>query len=350
MRSLPMVTTRPMSVRADRLAPPRLWAAFRIVGVLCCVGVSLATLRSPAIGLMLFWQAVMLPLPLVLLVAPGLWRNVCPMATLNSLPGRLGWSRGRRVPVRVQRIAPAISAGLFCAVVPLRKVILDENGTASAALIFLLLTVALVAGFLFGGKGGWCSHFCPMGSAERLYGHSPLLVIRDTHCKPCVGCARQCYDLGPTRVNLAEGLSGDRCIRLARLAFAGAMPWLCVAFFTQPSLTQPSAELVVFLVGRMWLFATIGAGVGLTLLRSSVVSYHQLIRIHSVVALNLYYLFALSARWSLPGHLLLVLPFGVALVSGVWLCVAAWRERVFFTVRFLGAMRAARRSPATADV
>jgi hypothetical protein len=301
-----------------------------------------AALCTSTPGLMLLWQALVPLAPLVLVIAPGLWRNVCPLATLNGLPGRLGWTRGRRLPARAQRVAPALSAGLFCAVLPLRGVALDQSGLALAAFMLLLLAVAFLSGVLHGGKGGWCSHFCPMGPVERLYGHSPLLVVHDTHCRPCVGCVRHCYDLHPTGALLAEVYGGDQRLRLARLAFAGAMPWLCVAFFTQPALAHPALGALLLLYGRLALLAAIGAGLGLALAWCPWLTPQQVIRAHTVAALNLYCLFALHAA-PLPAPR----AAGVALLSGLWLWVAVRRECVFLAQRILGAVGRRRGAPAT---
>jgi len=110
---------------------------------------------------------------LLFLIAPGLWRNVCPMASLNQLPRALGCTRGWTLPSRVQQNAPLVSAGLFLLILPLRKITLDHDGEALAAFLLALLGLAFVGGFAFKGKSGWCTQFCPMLQVERFYGQSP---------------------------------------------------------------------------------------------------------------------------------------------------------------------------------
>ena len=38
---------------------------------------------TPDLGLQLFWGLIIPVVPALLIVAPGLWRQVCPMAFLN---------------------------------------------------------------------------------------------------------------------------------------------------------------------------------------------------------------------------------------------------------------------------
>ena len=40
------------------------------------------------------WKVVIPLLPLLFLVAPGLWRNICPLAASNQTPRALGITQG----------------------------------------------------------------------------------------------------------------------------------------------------------------------------------------------------------------------------------------------------------------
>src|SRR5918998_3950022 len=97
-------------------AHPLVWRALRWVGVACALGVVAASILDPPLGLLIFWGVFVPLIPLVFLVAPALWRNVCPMASLNQLPRTLGFTRGLTLPLWVQQYAPLISAGLFLAI------------------------------------------------------------------------------------------------------------------------------------------------------------------------------------------------------------------------------------------
>jgi len=225
------------------------------------------------------------------LVAPGVWRNVCPLAALNGLPHRLGKGGTRRWSAKAQRRTPYIAPALFFLVVPLRSAGLDRDGLALALFLGLLLGAAFGGGLLFSGKAGWCSQICPMLAVERLYAMSPLVVVRDTHCRPCVGCTRNCYDLQPTTVALNRP---DRPrprptgtgAPAVRRGDAVVLRWLL----------YPAAPCHADHLGAarrlrpIRLFALVGAVACLLLGRYGPWSRYQLVVAHAAVALNIYYL------------------------------------------------------------
>ncbi|MDF2703708.1 MAG: hypothetical protein K0S10_2654, partial [Rubrobacteraceae bacterium] len=220
---------------------PRVWTVMRWFGVACALGIVAASILDPPLGLLIFWGVFVPIVPLIFLVAPALWRNVCPMASLNQLPRTLGFTRGLTLPLWVQQYAPLISAGLFLAIVAFRKVLLESSGLALAVFLLSVLALAFLGGVLFKGKSGWCSQFCPMLQVERFYGQSPLVVVRNSHCRPCVGCTKNCYDFNPTAAYLADLYDDNPRLGANRKLFAGAMPGLILAFFTQPALTDITA-------------------------------------------------------------------------------------------------------------
>ena len=78
--------------------PASVWTVLRAASVSSALAVCLTLLLAPATGLFVFWHLVTPLLPLLFLAAPGLWRNICPMAATNQLPRRL-----RSFPVGVCR-------------------------------------------------------------------------------------------------------------------------------------------------------------------------------------------------------------------------------------------------------
>lgn len=124
----------------------------------------------------LFWHGFVLPAPLLFLLAPSIWRNVCPPATLNHVPRVLGMPAGRRLPPWLQRAALPVSGVLLVLIVVLRPIWFDRSPPALATFDLLLLGLVFVGGIAFGGMSGWCTSFCPMLTIERFYGSSPLLV------------------------------------------------------------------------------------------------------------------------------------------------------------------------------
>ncbi|MBS1654594.1 MAG: ferredoxin, partial [Bacteroidetes bacterium] len=49
----------------------------------------------PKLGIALFWNLLIPVAPALIAVAVGLWRNVCPLATTNLLPRKMGLSQRR---------------------------------------------------------------------------------------------------------------------------------------------------------------------------------------------------------------------------------------------------------------
>src|SRR3712207_7999396 len=75
-----------------------------------------------------------------------------PRSTLfpyTTLFRSLGFTRGLTLPLWVQQYAPLISAGLFLAIVPFRKVLLERSGLALAIFLLTVLALAFFGGVLF---------------------------------------------------------------------------------------------------------------------------------------------------------------------------------------------------------
>ena len=79
------------SVLIWRIAQAAVW----LVGtaILVCL------LFFPPIGVLLFWNILIPVAPALFVVATGVWRNVCPLATTFLLPRHLGLSKRKRVSV-----------------------------------------------------------------------------------------------------------------------------------------------------------------------------------------------------------------------------------------------------------
>jgi nitrite reductase (NADH) large subunit len=324
--------------RMPRRTSPRVWAILRWIGLAGAVALIAASVLAPAVALRLFWDGFVTALPLLLLAAPGFWRNVCPIATLNQLP--LGLSRVRRwsIPAAAQRHAPAVSAGLFLLIVPLRTLLLDDSGVALGGFVLLLLAIGSAGGVLFRGKSGWCSLFCPMLPIERFYGQSPLTVVRNSHCRPCVGCSTNCYDFNPTAAALTDLHGADRLSARYRNAIAGAMPWVVIAFFTQRSPESLTLATISVVYVRILAFAATGVAVFLLLRAATRLTSTTIGLGHVVLALNLFYWFAIQHLLVAAGVTIVVVPAvlqaAVAAISIRWLWRAWPRERRYLRTPF----------------
>ena len=67
---------------------------------------------SPKAGLWLMWGLAVPLLPALFLIAPGLWRNVCPIAALNQTPRVFGFTRGLTLPAWLREYGLAVSSGV----------------------------------------------------------------------------------------------------------------------------------------------------------------------------------------------------------------------------------------------
>jgi len=215
--------------------PGSVWVALRAISIVVALAVAALLVAKPQTGLVLLWQVLVPSLPLVMLVVPGLWRNLCPMAALNQLPRVAGFARGIAHTPKIREYSFVVGITLFFALVSSRKWLFDTNGVASAALVLFGLGGAFLGGLVFKGKSGWCSSICPLLPVQRLYGQAPFAMLPNAHCKPCVGCTKNCYDFNPSIAYLADQYDDDRHYVGYRRLFAGALPGFIYAFYTVPT-------------------------------------------------------------------------------------------------------------------
>lgn len=149
---------------------------------------------QPTLGLNIFWNVLIPIAPAVVVVAPGLWRNICPMATLSMLPRSMGISKQGSPS---QGMTALLSLGGFLAlyiIVPYRHLSLDTNGLHSALMLIIAGLTAFLFGIAFKWRAGWCTTLCPIHPVERLYGIAPAATFINAHCAHCEHCTAPCPD------------------------------------------------------------------------------------------------------------------------------------------------------------
>ncbi|MBZ0091578.1 MAG: hypothetical protein K8F27_05080, partial [Sulfuricellaceae bacterium] len=211
------------------------WHALRIASAALAAGMCLLLYLRPEIGLFLVWKVVMPVMPLVFLLAPGIWRNACPLAALNQTPRLLGFTKGWSQTPLIKEYSYVIGVALCFALISGRKFLFNESGTAAALLIVAALVGAFLGGLIFKGKSGWCSSICPLLPVQRLYGQTPSLLVANSHCQPCVGCTKNCYDFNPSVAYLADQYDDDRHYTGYRRFFAASFPGFILAFYLVPN-------------------------------------------------------------------------------------------------------------------
>lgn len=295
-----------------RWLPIPAWHALRAVSLAAVAGLIWLCFARPSLALLLFWGLAVPLLPLVFLTLPGLWRNLCPLATTNQLPRLFGLTRGLALPAGLRRYAVLIGLSALFLAVSARRVLFDTDATALAGLVGGALALALLGGLVFKGKSGWCGSFCPLLPVQRLYGQEPLRVIANSHCQPCVGCTRNCYDFNPRVAMLADLYDDDPGLGTDRRLVAGALPGLVLAYFTAPATAGFGAQLLhhgaytLVGIGAYWFAEAV--------FRQSA---QRTTVVFGAIALNVYYAFAATTLFTALARL------GAPLAVDAW----AWALR-----------------------
>jgi nitrite reductase (NADH) large subunit len=269
--------------------PQGLWHTLRALSVVSALAMAYLLWTQPTIGLPVFWGLAVPILPLVFFIAPGVWRNICPLAASNQLPRLAGISRAATNKTLSEGLAFPIGMVAFFVLVTGRKFIFNTSGEATALLIGGAMLAALVGGLLFKGKSGWCSSVCPLLPVQRLYGQTPFVKVANTHCQPCLGCAKNCYDFNPGTAYLADQYDAKRGYRSFRRFFAGVFPGFVLAFYLVPS---PPLVTPVDMLLQMSLYMAISLALFqvLDMLMQSMVNVAPLV--FASAAINIYYWFS----------------------------------------------------------
>lgn len=303
-----------------------------MVGLLATVALIVGLLWQPEASLGVLWNMVIPLVPATLLISPLLWRNSCPLATLNLLSNRPG--RVVTPGPRFVAVTTGLGIVLLMTLVPARSFLFDSNGTALALTIISVAAAALVLGAVFDLKAGFCNAFCPVLPVERLYGQNPLFDSGNARCATCTRCTRACIDVSP-RKSIPQLFGRSRhsasWLRTPFGTFAAAFPGFVIAYFMSVDTTLSSAGIiyvgVLALAGASYAFVVVAV-------RALRLSSGSALPALGAIAAALYYWFAA------PG---LAEAFGLAEAAGTVLrltslaLIAAW---------WWNAQRAARRHAA----
>ncbi len=331
----PQKSSQRMSNWRTRLSrwsiPMPVWYAVRMFSVGIAFGLIVVLFVHPATGLFIFWRLFIPLLPLLFFVAPGLWRNICPMAVLNQTPRLFNFTRGLTLPKWMQEYGYVIAISLFLILVSSRKVIFNQNGPALALLMICALSMAFIMGNFFKGKSGWCSSICPLLPIQRIYGQTPFVNVTNAHCQPCVGCTKNCYDLSPKMAYLADLYDENAQSAAYRKFFVGLFPGFILAFYSLPN---PPAISIASMYGYFVLFSLVSLGTFFLVDSFAKATSNKITVLYGAAALNLYYWFNSLTLGSLLGTPapdwfvwpLRTLVFGLTLV---WIYRTYQKEPVF---------------------
>jgi len=141
--------TFPSYLEVSPRVPHAVWRTLRITTILATLLLVVLLLVEPTSGLHLFWRVAIPVLPAVFFFAPGVWRNVCPLAAVNQIPRLTGLTRGLALPDPGHRYAYLVGVGALLTIVPARKPLLEGSGVATAVLVVAALGLAFLGGLVF---------------------------------------------------------------------------------------------------------------------------------------------------------------------------------------------------------
>jgi hypothetical protein len=294
------------TVAADRrvmsASERRYWGVAQFFLLLVVALINVLLFVRPELGLMLLWNVLVPAAPLLLLLMPGVWRNICPLATLALSSHRIGLSFGRLPGERTQGLMGLVGVIGLLVLVPMRHMMLDRSGPFSGVVLLLLGAAAVFAGTVFANKSGWCAGLCPIHPVERLYGPEAVVRPRNVHCATCVNCSVPCPDSVPALDPLRGKRQGwPRAV--AGTIMLGGFPGFIFGWFHVP---DSVARLGIEQVGPIYALPLLGAliTVGLFVTTRMLVGrprqqLHS--RLFAATAIATYYYFRLPALvgWTL---------------------------------------------------
>ncbi len=244
--------------------PRPVWQLIRWLSIATYVALVVGLFIRPAGGEFAFFKVIVPLLPILFFVAPGLWRNICPLAASNQTPRVLGFTRGWTVPAWWSRYAYVVAIVLFFGITGARLALFNTNAKATGVLLGVTIVTAFTLGFMFKGKSGWCSSICPLLPLQRVYGQTPFVTVPNSHCNPCVACTKNCYDFNPRVAYQADLHDTDPGWSAPRKVFVGALPGYVLGFFllignTDLSKPQIIERLALFFLASIGTFFVLDA-------------------------------------------------------------------------------------------
>lgn len=248
---------------------------------------------EPSVGVMLFWNILIPVAPALLVVATGVWRNICPLATTALLPDRFRLSQKKKLSGSQRSWFNLIGVIALFLIIPLRHVIFNTNGQATALIIISLGIVALITGFVYERKSAWCSGLCPIHGVEKLYGTGVAFSLPNAQCDECVKCSVPCPDSTPN----ANPLTLKKSVKSKAIEYlmVGAFPGYIWGWFQVPDFQPGKGWQYLDIIYGYPLLGAIGTFT-LYLFLTELVDHRkrkQIVNLFAALAVSFYYWFRL---------------------------------------------------------
>ena len=319
-----------------RRIPIAAWHVVRVVSVLAYVALVVGMFVRPAGALFWLFKVIIPLLPILFFLAPGVWRNLCPLAAANQAPRVLAFSKALTAPRWLREHGYLVAIALFFGIAGARLALFNVNARATGVLLGLTILSAFAMGTTFKGKSGWCSSVCPLLPLQRLYGQTPFVVSPNSHCQPCVACTKNCYDFKPQVAQQVDVVDGDPQWSQPRRLFASALPGFVLGFFMLVGRT--TALSTPHLYGRLALYVLCSVGLAFAAEAVLGITPGMVTALWGSTALNIFYWYssltlvgALQTIFGATDLAWLRWPMRVLvlILSLIWLSRTYWTERRF---------------------
>lgn len=260
----------------------------------------------PTLGIHLFWNILIPIAPLLLVVAVGVWRNICPLASTALFPRHMELSKRKKLSVEQTGKFNLIAVIALFVIVPFRHAIFDMNGPATAILIIAIGLIAVASSFFYEWKSAWCSGLCPVHPVEKLYGLKNKLSLPNAHCNECHRCVTPCPDSTPGINPLSSKKTSYH--KIAGFLMVGAFPGFIWGWFQVPDYPGINSIEQLITIFKLPLIGMITTGI-LFLVLNRFFKEKVLISIFSATAVSCYYWFRIPALFGFgifPGDGMLI--------------------------------------------
>ncbi len=144
MTAIPQAISSPTSTA--------LWKTAQAIGALATAVLLVGLVAQPEAGLFILWNVLIPLVPISLLLSPLIWRNVCPLATINMGLNRKAVTR--KLTQKAAAKTGIVAVSLLVLLVPARRFLFNTDGMALAIVIAAVALLALVLGAFFDTKAG----------------------------------------------------------------------------------------------------------------------------------------------------------------------------------------------------
>ncbi len=249
----------------------------------------------PKTGITLFWNILIPVAPALFVLAMGIWRNVCPLATTNLLPRHLGLSKQKKMSQQQSGIFGLIAVITLYTLVPLRHAVFNRNGMATAIMIITMAATGIGLGFIYEWKSAWCSGLCPIHPVEKLYGENVMFTVPNVQCRSCQNCVVPCPDSTP---NMHPALS-DKTIfhSLTGMLIIGGLPGFIWGWFHVPDVDGLRSWSDAWTIYQLPLFG-LSISLSLYMMFRSLLQKQQvknLVRVFAAMSVSCYYWYRIPA-------------------------------------------------------